>query len=42
VDTSAGFALGFSLGIATAALHVRRVPVTVAVSGSTVGLSGVW
>ncbi len=42
VDTSAGFALGFSLGIATAALHVRRVPVTVAVSGSTVGLAGVW
>jgi len=42
VDTSAGFALGFSLGLATAALHVRRAPVTVAVSGSGVALSGVW
>ncbi len=42
VDTSAGFALGFSLGLATAALHVRRAPVTVSVSGSGVALSGVW
>lgn len=42
VDTSAGFALGFSLGLATAALHVRRAPVTVAVSGSGLALSGVW
>ena len=42
VDTSAGFALGFSLGLATAALHVSRAPVTVAVSGSGVALSGVW
>lgn len=42
VDTSVGFALGFSLGITTAALHVRRAPVAVAVSGSGVALSGVW
>ena len=41
-DTTAGFALGFSLGLTTAALHVRRAPVTVAVSGSGVTLSGVW
>lgn len=42
IDTSAGFALGFSLGITTAAFHVRRAPVTVALSGSGVVLSGVW
>jgi membrane-associated phospholipid phosphatase len=42
VDTSAGFALGFSLGLATAALHVRRAPVTLSVAGSGLALSGVW
>jgi hypothetical protein len=42
VDTSVGFALGFSLGITTAALHVRRAPVTVAASASGVTLSGVF
>ncbi|TAK32421.1 MAG: phosphatase PAP2 family protein [Myxococcaceae bacterium] len=42
VDTTAAFGLGFSLGITTAALHVRRAPVTVAVSGSGLSLSGSW
>lgn len=42
VDTSAGFGLGFGLGFATAALHVRRLPVAVTASASGVALSGSW
>ena len=42
VDTSVGFGLGFGLGFATAALHVRRVPVAVTASTSGVSLSGSW
>lgn len=42
VDTGVGFGLGFSLGLATAALHVRRAPVSVAASASGVTLSGVF
>lgn len=42
VDTSVGFALGFGLGFATAALHVRQLPVVVTASASGVALSGRW
>ncbi len=42
VDTSVGFGLGFGLGFATAALHVRRVPVAITASTSGVALSGRW
>ncbi len=42
VDTSVGFGLGFGIGFATAALHVRSVPVVVSASTSGVSLSGSW
>lgn len=42
VDTSVGFTLGFALGFATAALHVRSVPVVVTPSPTGVVLSGRW
>jgi hypothetical protein len=43
VDTTAGFGLGFALGLGTAALHVCRVPGTVAVGGpGAMTVSGVW
>jgi len=42
VDTSVSFGLGFGMGFATAALHVRRVPVVVSASTSGVSLSGSW
>ena len=40
VDTSVGFAGGFALGLATAALHTRRLALGPAVVGQGVSLAG--
>lgn len=42
VDTSVGFTGGFALGLATAALHTRRVHLGPAVAGTGLSLSGTW
>lgn len=42
VDTSVGFAGGFALGLATAALHTRRLALGPAAAGQGVSVSGVF
>lgn len=42
VDTGVGFAGGFALGLATAALHTRRVHIGPASAGTGLSLSGVF
>lgn len=42
VDTSIGFAGGFSLGLAAAALHTRRISLGPASAGTGVSISGVF
>lgn len=42
VDTSVGFAGGFALGLATAALHTRRLALGPAAAGTGMSVSGVF